>query len=162
MLAGAAFGGAGGNTKRFLPTQDSDESVSFSEAPQSSQSRRRSSGSTLADASRGGTPPASASLARVSSFKAAAVLDSIGLDWSMHSPSTRRDAAKSKFFDRAVILAATTQRPHNAHARREALIPVIHPDRLFYRVWTNILLVLLVWTATVTPFQVRCAALRDS
>ena len=152
MLAGAAAGNVRSDSRRFLPIQEPTSSVAFPDAG-GPPMRRRSSGGSLADLARvgGGTPQARTSLAQVSSFRASAVLDSMGLDWTMHTPLSR-NAGKSKFFD--PIAAATEPHPPSSHARHDALIPVIHPDRLFYRVWTNVLLILLIWTATVTPFQV--------
>ena len=141
MLAGAAAGTVRAESKRYLPFQDIQDSRPSVAFPDTAPVRRRSSGSSLADAARGGTPAARTSLAQLSSFRASAVLDNIGLDWSMHTPSSR-DAAKSKFFDRGAI-AASVAHPRTSRARRDALIAVIHPDRPFYRVWTNVLLILL-------------------
>ena len=141
MLAGAAAGSVRAESKRFLPFQDIQDTHPSVAFPDAAPMRRRSSGGSLADAARGSTPAARTSLAQVSTFRASAVLDNMGLDWSMHTPSSR-DATKSKFFDRAAI-AADVAHPRTSHARRDALIPVIHPDRLFYRVWTNVLLILL-------------------
>jgi hypothetical protein len=158
MFAAAAAGTAAAG-RRSMPLQpDSTPGHGSGDAP---PRRRRSSG-TLG--SSGGSvhgsgsarAGASAALAQVSSFKASAALDDMGLDWSMHTPTSGTSQGGAKFFNRAAAQeGARGDAPRVSRAQTgKQLVPVLHPDRPFYRAWTNVLLVLLIWTATVTPFQV--------
>lgn len=164
MFAAAAAGTAAAGSRSMLQPESTPGAGSGDAPPR----RRRDSGTHASGGSVHGSGSvrsgASASLAQVSSVKASAVLDDMGLDWSMHTPTGQqgqlaRTERGVKFFHReAAQEGARAGTPRQRRVSRaqtgKQLVPVLHPDRPFYRAWTNVLLVLLIWTATVTPFQV--------
>lgn len=74
----------------------------------------------------------------------------------MHKPSGLDLARHSSvhFFNKADATRKATRHFSQTSIGAKQCVPVFHPDRLPYRCWTNVLLVLLIWTSTITPFQV--------